>query len=347
MNSNSEKQNPISASNFAIVIAAFIIIVAGMRAASSIIVPFLLAAFISIVASPPFYWLQSKKIPKAASLLIVILVFLLFIFIIALLIGTSINDFTSKIPFYEERLKTQTNDFIQWLHQMNIGKESLKLNEIIKPAAVLTILGNALNELSGLLTNGFLILLTVIFMMLELSSLPVKLKKIFKNPDASIDRVQSILKNINKYIAIKTVISLITGLLASVLCMIIGIDYPILWGTLAFVLNFIPTIGSLIALIPPVLLALIQIGPVEALIVLVGYIVINTIMGNIIEPKFMGKGLGLSTLVVFLSLIFWGWVLGPIGMLLSVPLTIAVEIIFDSSEETRWIAVLLGAEKDN
>ena len=342
---NTEKINPAKALQFTIVLASFVIIVAGMKAAASIVIPFLLAAFISIVASPPFYWLQKKKIPKVAALLIVILLFIFFIFIIVLMIGTSINDFTTKIPFYESKLENQVDAVITWLNEKGFTEEKIELKEMFNPASILTLVGNALNEISGIFANGFLILLTVVFMLLEVSSLPVKLKKAFKDPDQSINRVQSIYNNINKYIAIKTWISLATGLLAAILCFIIGVVYPILWGMLAFVLNYIPTIGSLIALIPPVLLTIVQIGPLEALIVLVGFVFINTIMGNILEPRMMGRGLGLSTLVVFLSLIFWGWVLGPVGMLLSVPLTIAIQIIFDSSEETKWIAVLLGSEK--
>ena len=342
---NTEKINPAKALQFAIILASFVIIVAGMKAAASIIIPFLLAAFISIVASPPFYWLQKKKIPKVAALLIVILLFIFFIFIIVLMIGTSINDFTTKIPFYESKLENQVDAVITWLNEKGFTEEKIELKEMFNPASILMLVGNALNEISGIFANGFLILLTVVFMLLEVSSLPVKLKKAFKDPDQSINRVQSIYNNINKYIAIKTWISLATGSLAAILCFIIGVDYPILWGMLAFVLNYIPTIGSLIALIPPVLLTIVQIGPLEALIVLVGFVFINTIMGNILEPRMMGRGLGLSTLVVFLSLIFWGWVLGPVGMLLSVPLTISIQIIFESSEETKWIAVLLGSEK--
>ena len=167
----------------------------------------------------------------------------------------------------------------------------------------------------------------------------------FNDPETSIKRVNSISENINKYIAIKTGISIVTGLLVTIFLLIIGVDYPVLWGVLAFALNFIPTIGSIIALIPAVLLTIVQLGFGDALIVLIGYLVINTIMGNILEPRLMGKGLGLSTLVVFISLIFWGWVLGPVGMLLSVPLTITIKIILDSSEETRWFAILLGPEK--
>ena len=209
---------------------------------------------------------------------------------------------------------------------------------------MLSIIGDAINEVSRLFANGFLILLTVIFMMLEITSLPKKIKKTSPNPDDSISRVHSITKQINKYIAIKIWISLGTGILVYILLLIIGVDYPLLWAVLAFTLNFIPTIGSIIALIQPVLLTIVQIGFVESFFVLIGFIIINTIMGNIIEPRFMGKGLGLSTLVVFLSLLFWGWVLGPIGMLLSAPLTITIKIALDSSEETRWLAVLLGPD---
>jgi predicted PurR-regulated permease PerM len=127
-----------------------------------------------------------------------------------------------------------------------------------------------------------------------------------------------------------------------ILLLILNIDYALLWGLLAFLLNFIPNIGSIIAAIPAILLSLIQFGPGIAIITSVGYLVINFVFGNVLEPRMMGKGLGLSTLIVFLSLIFWGWILGPVGMLLSVPLTMVVKIALDSSDDTRWIATLLG-----
>jgi len=327
-----------------VLLAAFVIVVAGMKAAEAIIVPFILSAFIAIIASPPYFWFQSKGIPKFISLLLVILVFLFFVLLVGYLIGASVNDFTSKLDFYEEKLSTQIDALSSWLISTGINKEEINVKNLINPGAVFQVLSNALNEISGLFANGFLILLTVIFMLLEVASLPVKLKKISSDPDKSITRLQSITSNINKYIGIKTAISLITGMLVTVFLTILGVDYAILWGVLAFVLNYIPTIGSIIALIPAVLLTLVQLGFVEALIALAGYIIINTIMGNILEPKFMGKGLGLSTLVVFVSILFWGWVFGPIGMLLSVPLTITIKIILDYSDETKWISILLGPE---
>ena len=226
----------------------------------------------------------------------------------------------------------------------NYISPDFQLAKLINPASVLKIVGDTLNQLSGIFADGFLILFTVVFMSLEITSLPKKLKKIFTNPDISLSRVNEVYQNINKYIGIKSLTSLGTGLLVYIFLLIVGVDYPLLWGVLAFTLNFIPTIGSILAVIPPFLLTIIQLGFIESLVVLAGYITINTIIGNILEPKFMGKGLGLSTLVVFLSLVFWGWVLGPIGMLLSVPLTITIKIALDSSEETRWLAVLLGPE---
>jgi predicted PurR-regulated permease PerM len=327
-----------------VIVASFVIIVAGMKAAESIIVPFLLALFIAIIASPPYFWLQEKGLPKVFAMLIVIFAFLFIISIIGLLIGTSINDFTSKLPLYESKLRSQIQGVIAWLTESGFLEKEINLQEMFNPSSVFKIIANTLNEVSGLFANGFLILLMIIFMLLEVSSIPVKLKKMFNDPETSINRVNSISENINKYIALKTAISIVTGLLVTIFLLIMGVDYAVLWGVLAFALNFIPTIGSIIALIPAALLTIVQFGFGQALIVIIGYLVINTIMGNILEPRLMGKGLGLSTLVVFISLIFWGWVLGPIGMLLSVPLTITIKIILDSSEETRWFAVLLGPE---
>jgi predicted PurR-regulated permease PerM len=143
---------------------------------------------------------------------------------------------------------------------------------------------------------------------------------------------------------IKTLTSLATGIAITIWMLILGVDYPLLWGFLAFMLNYIPTIGSIIAAIPTALLALVQLGSGYMVLVLIGYLVVNITIGNFIEPKVMGRGLGLSTLVVFLSLVFWGYILGPVGMLLAVPLTMILKIALGSSEETSWIATMLGSE---
>jgi len=138
-------------------------------------------------------------------------------------------------------------------------------------------------------------------------------------------------------------IRLSTGIAIGIWLWLLEIDYALLWALLAFLLNYVPNIGSIIAAIPAVLLALIQFGMGASLITALGYAVVNLVIGSFIEPKFMGRGLGLSTLVVFLSLVFWGWVLGPIGMLLSVPLTMILKIALQSNDDTRWIAIILGS----
>lgn len=333
------------AAQILMIIAAFVVVAAGMNAAKAIIVPFLLAAFISISSSPLLFWLKKRKVPTWLALLIVMFGILIFLLIIAGLVGSSVNDFTSRLPFYEARLKEQTNAVLDWLERIDVDVARLELNKIFNSAAVMKLVAKLLNELGGVLKNGFLILLTVIFMLLEASSVPAKLRSIFQDPEASLGRLKNFADTVIRYVAIKTVISLATGALVAFFLTVMSVDYPLLWGLLAFILNYIPNIGSIMAAVPPVLLTIVQLGPGRALGVAIGYVVINMVMGNAVEPRLMGRRLGLSTLVVFLSLIFWGWILGPVGMLLSVPLTMTVKIALDTSEDTRWIAVLLGSEK--
>jgi predicted PurR-regulated permease PerM len=201
---------------------------------------------------------------------------------------------------------------------------------------------NTLAGLSGLLTNVFMILLTVIFILLEASGFPQKLRTALGDPEESLGQFKSITESVNRYLAMKTIFSLATGVAVAIWLAILGVDFALLWGLVAFLLNYVPNIGSIIAAIPAVLLALIQLGVGPALLACLGYVVVNVVFGSILEPKFMGRGLGLSALVVFLSLVFWGWVLGPVGMVLSVPLTMIVKVALESHEDTQWIAVMLG-----
>jgi AI-2 transport protein TqsA len=327
------------------ILAAFVVVVAGMSAAKAIIVPFLLAAFISVISSPPLFWLKERKVPTGVALLIVMLVILFSLLLIGALVAASVNDFSTKLPLYEARLKEQTDAALAWLARSHVDVGRLELDKIFNVAAVMKLVARLLNQLVGMLTNGFLILLTVIFMLLEASSIPTKLQAIFRKPEASLKRIKYFVGKVNRYMAIQTVISLATGACVAIFLTIMGVDYPLLWGVLAFLLNYIPNIGSIMAAVPPILLTIIQFGLGRAVGVAIGYVVINMSIGSVISPRLMGRGLGLSTLVVFLSLIFWGWILGPVGMVLSVPLTMTVKIALESSEDTRWLAILLGTEE--
>lgn len=325
-------------------LAAFVIVIAGMKASQEIMVPFLLALFIAVVGASPMFWLQRKGAPIWAALILVVAAILLAGVLLAGLVGNAITDFSQNLPVYQERLATRFAGLLQWMAAHGLDTSTLRLSEVFNPGAAMSLVGTILNGLGSALTNGFLILLTVIFMLLEAAGFQDKIRYVSGHCDVTIGNFGKFTENLRRYIGIKSWISLITGAVVYFGLLFIGVDYPLLWGVVAFVLNFVPNIGSFIAGVPPVLLALIQLGPWHALATAALYVVVNVVMGNMIEPRFMGRGLGLSTLVVFLSLIFWGWVLGPVGMLLSVPLTITMKIALDAQAETRWIAVMLGPD---
>lgn len=325
-----------------VVCAALVIILAGVKAASSIVVPFLLSIFIAMASHPVIKWASRYHIPKAISVLLVILTIVVFGFMLGGLVGQSMNDFSEKLPEYKVQLEGEFVWIINQLQSFNIKIDKEQLLSYLDPGMAMSVATNLLSGLSGVLGNFLLILLTVIFMLMEADSVPAKVHIALDDPRMRMNQVDQVLASVKNYLVIKTVVSLATGVLAGGFLYLIGLDHYFLWGVLAFLLNYVPNIGSAIAAIPAILLAFIQLGSTSAGMVALVYIVINTVMGNIVEPRYMGKGLGLSTLVVFLSLIFWGWLLGTVGMLLSVPLTMIVKIILESNSDTRWIALLLS-----
>ncbi len=323
-------------------VASFVIIIAGMKAAKDILVPFFFAIFISIITSSLLYWLNRKKIPMLLSLLFVSVSVLGAVFLMGLLLKSSIQDFTQSLPVYLEKLKHLEGMASAFIKRFEIPF-SMEIMENVDPGAAMRFVSWILANLKSLLSNAFLIIITIVFILFEAASLPSKLNNALEGSRFTFNHIKEIMENINHYMVIKTYMSLATGALVTVWLMVMGVDYPVLWGLLAFIFNFVPNIGSIIAAIPAILLALVQAGYGTALITAGGYAVINISVSNFIEPKFMGSGLGLSTLVVFLSLVFWGWVLGPVGMVLSIPLTMTIKIALSCSEETAWISTLLGA----
>lgn len=323
--------------------AALVVVIAGMRAAESILVPFLVAAFLSLIAGPPVYWLRRRGVGPTLAVAVVAVVMVGGAMAVGTLIGTSLNDFTKALPTYQSRLQEDMALFLSWLKGLGFQISEAAVLDAVDPGAAMRLAAGMLRGLGGVLTNGFLILVTVIFILLEVSSFPDKLRAVLRDPEASFARFGAFTENVNRYLAIKTWVSLATGVAVAVWLAILGVDFPVLWGLLAFFFNFVPNLGSIIAAVPAVLLALVQFGPGQALLAAAGYVIVNVVMGNGIEPRFMGRGLGLSPLVVFLSLVVWGWVFGPVGMLLSVPLTMTLKIALESYEDTRWIAILLGS----
>jgi predicted PurR-regulated permease PerM len=279
------------------------------------------------------------------SLLFVSLCVVGAVFLLVLLFKSSFHDFTQSLPLYQEKLKVLISHISTILGRFNIDLSEKQIMEYIDPGAAMQFVSVILASLKSLLSNAFFIIIIVVFILFEAATLPAKMNSALEGSRFTFDHIKEIMANINHYMVIKTYMSLATGILVTLWLTILGIDYPFLWGLLAFMFNFVPNIGSIIAAIPAILLALVQAGYGTAALTAGGYIVFNVGISNFIEPRFMGQGLGISTLVVFLSLIFWGWVLGPVGMVLSIPLTMTMKIALSCSEETSWISTLLGNKK--
>ncbi len=322
-----------------IVAAAIVVVLAAIKSASVIVVPFLLALFLSIILSPLFLWIRSKHVPTSLSLVIVLLLLTLLFIALGLVIGSSVNEFSANLPAYEIKLKNDFHALFDRLGTLGITLPKEQLSELFNTDSVMNYIAKTLKSLGSILTNSFMIILTVVFMLLEVSRFR---EKISSSHSKNFDSLQHIVDTIQRFVVLKSATSAATGIIVAIALTLLGVDYAVLWGILAFLLNFVPNIGSIIAAVPAVLMALVQFDIQTALIVAAIYLGVNITIGSILEPKIMGDGLGLSTLVVFLSLIFWGWLLGPVGMLLSIPLTIMVKIVLGSKQQTKWMASLLG-----
>ena len=322
------------------VITMVVIIVAGLKMASTILSPFLLSLFLAIISASFINFFTSKGVPNLLAWLGVFVSISVFILLMGFLMSSSLYELDTKFPEYIAKLDTLVDHYIL---TSGIGSyvDSVHIKSVYHPAYLLNYSRTLLSNLSDMISNGFVVMLMVIFMLVQRHSFVHKIAYL-SNSTKSYRHFQKMITKMDQYILILSFISMLTGVTVYVALTLLGIDFALMWALMAFMFNFIPNIGSVIAAIPPILLALIQYNPTYALIVTGVYIFINTIYGNILQPRIIGKGLDLSILVVFISMIFWGWVFGVVGMLLSVPLTVMIKIMLESNEKSSWIAVMLG-----
>lgn len=321
--------------------AAIVIVIAGLKAAAGVVVPILLAAMIALVCVPPVRRLERFGVPPVLAVLVVFVVVAVVLSVASAIVGTSVRGFNAALPSYREHLDALLRERIAPLLGDRFALDTW-LAGAIDTGALLSFVGNTTSAVLGLLSRTLVILLVAALMLFEASALPSKLRRARGGPAADISDFEDMARGVYDYMSLKALLSLATGALAGAITWVSGVDFPLLWALVAFLFNFVPNIGSIIAAVPPVLLALLQHGMPTALGVTAGYLVINVGIGTLLEPRVMGRRLGLSTLVVFLSLILWGWVLGPVGMLLSVPLTMVVKIVCESRPHLRSVAILLG-----
>lgn len=328
-----------------VIAAALVIIIGGINQAQSVLVPFLLAVFLAMLGTPPVLWLEGKCIPSVAAVLIVVTGMIAVLLVVGGLVGASLNGFIDALPAYQQRMQEQVTSLQTLLAKKGIRVTDKMLLEYVNPGALMRLTVGMLGGLGSALSNIVLILLTVAFILLEASSFPVKLRAVLGDPQQAFPQFTRFVDDMKRYMIIKTGISLIAGVLIGLWLFLLGVGSPILWGFLAFLLHYVPNVGSIIASIPAIVLALVQLGIGGAALTAAGYLIVSFVLGNVVEPRLMGRRLGLSTLVVFLSLIFWGSLLGLIGVVLCIPFTMTLKFVCENNKSTQWIAVVLGPER--
>ncbi len=330
---------------FLMVLAAAVVVVAGLRAGAPILLPFSLALFLAILTLPILLWLQGRGVPTPLAIVLAVLVDIAIIGLVLLLAAQSVTDLEARLPVYTRRLSGLFEGWVALFQDRGIPIGEFMVGDLISATAVMDFTRGILARAASILSTAFIVFLILIFILAEASIFPEKFRAVLGKEDGDMGRFAKITGEVLEYLIIKTLVSLGTGICIGLWAWLMGLDFPILLGIIGFVLNYVPTIGSILAAIPAILLAIVQfsgLGP--AILVGTGYLGINVVFGNLLEPQLLGRRLGLSTLVVILSLIFWAFVWGPIGALLAVPLTMIVKIMLENTEDLKWVAVLLDKE---
>jgi AI-2 transport protein TqsA len=324
-------------------LACLVVVVYGLRYASTILLPSALALFLAVLSLPVLLWLRRRRVPAWLALFVAVALNIGVFGLLILIVSQSVVQFQDRLALYLAELQALQASWIAALEvRTGVAVSTYIGAGFVDPQAVVALARNAVGRAAQLVGSTFLVFLLMAFMLAEASVFPAKFRFIMGDQFTSSGRLTKVISEVQTYVGLKTAVSLATGLILGGWCWLLGLDFPVLLGVIAFLLNFIPTVGSIIATVPAILLSLILVGTVgHAALVLLGYVVVNLLFGNIIEPMIQGRQLGLSTLVVVLSLLFWGWAWGPIGALLSVPLTMVVKIWLENTQDLRWVAVLL------
>ncbi len=328
-------------SGILITLASAIILLAGIQAASSILGPFILSVYLTLIFGTLLHWFERKGLSTRSALILTLTIFFAIIAVFIVTIAGSFIQAMSDLPRYLEKLEGSLELFSPFLISIGIDPSILTFQNLIQTFSA---------EIHGLISNLWeiasplvLIFLTTLFLLFEAKGFSHKLQIIIgEHRPGDLNRFIDLAQKNIDYLVIRTEVNLATGIGTAVILSLLGVKYAIFWGFLAFLLGFIPNIGFWIAIVPPMLLAWFDLGPLPALLVLAGSGLMDFLSEYILFPHFTAQGLDLSTAVVFISLFFWGWILGGIGVLLAVPLTLCVQMVCELSDETRWIGYLLG-----
>jgi predicted PurR-regulated permease PerM len=326
-----------------VTLAAIFVLLLSMRATNEILAPLILSFVLAVTVSPLQDWFIRKGAPSWLALVLTIVLVVGFILTVVWLVGRSVENFSETIGTYQDRLDAIGRSFGGFLNSLDFDANDLSGDDSSVPRTLLQLVVSFLAGLVSGISNLGLILLTAVFFLVEALAMPRKVNNVAPKSEAGVQRFFRFNEALREYMVINAAVGLLAALINVGLLALIGVEFAVLWGVLSFFLSFVPNVGFIISVIPPAIMALIQFGPREMLIVIVAYIVINFLVDNVVKPQFIEKGVNISVTVTFLALLVWGWVLGPIGAILAVPLAMIVQAILDSRPETRWMAYLMGS----
>jgi len=328
-------------SRLLITLAAAIIVLAGMKAAAPFLGPLAFSAFLALIFGMLLHWFEKKGLSASSALILTLAIFFSLIAMFIVVIAGSFFNLLSDIPRYQTELENSLGLVSPLLGAVGIDPASLTFNELI--SSLPSDLSSLLGGLWDVAIISATVVLTTLFLLFEAKGFSSKLQLVIEElRPGDMHRFTTLAQKNVEYLIIRTEVNLAMGIGTAIILALIGVKYAVFWGFLAFLLGFVPYIGFWLAVIPPTLLALFDLGPVAAFLVLAGCGLVNILAEYLMFPHLAGRGLELSAAVVFISLLFWGWILGGIGVLLAVPLTLLVQLVCELFDETRWIAVLLG-----
>ena len=323
-------------------LAAGIAVLAGMRVAAPILGPVLIALMITIAWSPGSDWLRKRGWRPSIAALTGILIGIIVIAMFVGLVWSSLVQLQDKLPGYQPRIEALQQLIRERLSDLPIESSRLFTGEMLSAGSIVGYGLRTIGRITQAAGNVLILMLLMAFMMLEAVRYPQKLHKALGARSRAVEQFTRFGESIRGYVVINATFGLAAAVINTMVLIMLGVDFPILWGLLSFLLSFVPNIGFMIALVPPALMALVEGGFIRAAIVVVAYTIINFIVDNVIKPRFVGQTVDLSPLVVVVSLFFWGWLLGPMGALVAVPLTIGVKFFFESFDDSEWIARLMS-----
>lgn len=342
-----ERRRPIVSPAWAhlIAAAAVVILIAALKEAREVLVPMVVSAFVATLTAPVVLSLRKRKVPAAIAVPLVILLTLAGAAGVTTLVASSLNEFIQVAPRYQAGLVKFIVDFSTQLQQLGFAVDPSRLLSVVQPLSAIQFAAELVSQVADLFSSLLLILLLTVFVLFEALDLPDKIRRALGDPEADLSQGLRVIKRVQAYVVVKTYTSLATGAVIGLALHVMGVEFALLWGLIAFLLNFIPNLGSIIAAVPAIFMSLLQLGIPGATATALIFLTVNMIIGNLIEPRVMGRRMNLSPLIVFMSLIFWGWMWGPLGMLLSVPLTMVLRILLEGSPSTRPLAVLMAGSE--